>query len=186
VAGVELSEWAGLSGVSRQGVTWWLDAGVLAAGTVLVGAQERATAGVTVCAWVSSCGQGSGLGWRVAWLAGYLTGKGIASSKVVCGVGSGRNGHRTRLLSLLRDVSVGTVVAGPWERLACFGVGYLEAALAARGGKRIVVGQAEVSDDLVRDMAGVLRSLCARLCGCRSAGHRAERALAVAGGEQAA
>jgi putative resolvase len=96
---------------------------------------------------------------RVARLAGYLTAKGVAASKAVCEVGSGLNGYRTRLLSLLRDASVGTVVAGQRERLARFGVGCRVAAFAVRGRELIVAGQAEVSDDLVRDMVEVRHTL---------------------------
>jgi putative resolvase len=119
LAGVKLSEWAGINGVSRQGATRWLHAGVLpvpawrlAAGTVLVGAPERAAAGVVICARVSSFGQRGDLGRQVARLAGHVAARGVASSKVVCGVGSGLNGHCTRLLGLLRDASAGTIVAG--------------------------------------------------------------------------
>jgi putative resolvase len=193
LAGVKLPEWAGISRVSRQGAARWFYAGVqpvparqLAAGTFMVGAPGQAAAGVAVYALVSSSGLRSDLGRRVARLTGYLTANGIASSKVVCEVGSGRNGHRRRLLSLLRDESVGTVVAGHRERLARFGVGYREAALGAPGRKLIVAGRAGVSGDLVRDMAGVLTGLCAGLSGCRLAGHRAGLALAAAGREQAA
>jgi predicted site-specific integrase-resolvase len=193
VAGVKVPEWAGISGVSRQGATGWLHAGVLAvparqpaAGAFLVGAPERAVAGVVICAGVLSCGLRGDLGRRVAWLAGYLTAEGVAASMVVCEVGLGRNGHRRRLLSLVRDASAGTVVAGYRECLARFGAGYREAALAAPGRELIVVGQAGVGDDVVRDMAGVCTSLCARLYGRRPAGHRAGRAVAAAGGDQAA
>ena len=192
LAGVKLSEWAGISGVSRQGATWWLHAGVLpvparqlAAGAVLVDAPGQVAGGVAVCARVSSCGQRSDLGRQVARLAGYLTAKGIASSKVVCGAGSGRNGHRTRLLGLLRDAWAGTVMAGHRERLAHFGVGYREAILAAQERKLIVVGQAGVSDGLVRDMVAVVTSLCARRCGRRSAMHRAEFAVAAVSRDEA-
>ncbi len=101
-------------------------------------------------------------------------------------MGSGRNGHRTGLLSLLRDAWAGTIVAGHRECLARVGVGCREAAVAARGGKLIVAGQAGVSGDVVGDMVEVLTSLCAGLCGRRLAGHRAGLALAVAGGDQAA
>jgi predicted site-specific integrase-resolvase len=65
LAGVKLSEWAGISGVSRQSATWWFHAG-----TILAGAPERAAAGVAVYALVSSSGLRSDLGRRVAWLAG--------------------------------------------------------------------------------------------------------------------
>ena len=193
MAGVKLLEWAGMNGVSRQSATLWLDAGVLAvparqpaAGAFLVGAPERAVAGVAVCARVSSCGQRGDLGRQVAWLAGYLTAKSIAASRVVCEVGSGRNGHRARLLSLLRDASVGTVVAGHRERLARFGAGYREAAVAAQGRELIVAGQAGVSNDRVRDMVEVCTGFCARLYGRRPAKHRAELAVAAASRDQAA
>jgi putative resolvase len=192
LAGVEVLGWAGISGVSRRSVTGWFHAGVLpvparrlAAGANVVDAPERTGAGVAICAGVLSCGQRSDLDWQVGWLARYLTVKGIALSMVVSAVGSGRNGHRT-LLSLLRDASAGTVVAGHRERLARFGVGYREAALAVQGRELIVVGQAGVSDGPVRGMVEVLRSLCAGLYGCRPAKHRAVLGLAAAGREQAA
>jgi putative resolvase len=193
LAGVKVSEWAGISGVSRRSAARWLHAGVLpvrarrlAAGTIVVDAPERAAAGVAICGRVSSSGQRSDLGRRVAGLAGHLTVKGIAASKVVCEVGSGRNGHRSSLLSLLRDAWVGTVVAGHRERLARFGVGYRVAAFAAQGRKLIVVGQGEVGDDLVREMVEVVMSFCARLSGRRPAGYRAGLAVAAVRGDRAA
>jgi predicted site-specific integrase-resolvase len=192
LAGVKVSEWAGVNGVSRQSVTGWLHAGVvavparqLAAGAVLVGAPGQAAAGVAVCARVSSCGLRGDLGWQVARLAGYLTAKGIAASRAVCGVGSGRNGCRTRVLGLLRDASAGVVVAGHRERLARFGAGFLVAAVAAQGGKLIVVGRAGVSGGLVRDMVEVCTGLSAGRSGRRPAGHRAGLALAATRRDQA-
>jgi putative resolvase len=192
MTGVKLSEWARINGVSRQSAARWFDAGVLpvparrlATGTILAGVPDRATAGVVICARVSSCGKRGDLGRQVARLAEHLTANGLASSKVVSGVGSGLFGHRTRLLGLLRGAWVGTVVAGHRERLARFGAGYLEAGLAAQGRELIVAGQAEVSD-LVRGMVEVLTSFCARLCGRRSAKCRAEVALAAARGAGAA
>jgi predicted site-specific integrase-resolvase len=157
-----------------------------AAGTILAGVPDPATAGVAICARVSSSGQRGDLGRRVFRLAEYLTADGLAPAEIISGAGLGLSGHRTRLLGLLRDASVGTVVAGRRERLARFGVGYLEAAPAARGRKLIVVGQAEVSDELVRGVGEVLAGFCARLYGRRSAKHRAELALAAARGAGAA
>jgi predicted site-specific integrase-resolvase len=43
-----------------------------------------------------------------------------------------------------------------------------------------VIDDAEVDDDLVRDMTEVLTSFCARLYGRRAAAHRAAKALAAA------
>jgi len=56
----------------------------------------------------------------------------------------------------------------------------VEAALSAHGRRLVVVDDAEVDDDLVRDMVEVLASLCARLYGRRSARNRALKALGCA------
>jgi putative resolvase len=158
----------------------------LAASRILVDVPAQAAAGVAICAWVSSSGQRSDLDRQVARLAEYLTAQGVAPSKVVCGVGSGRSGYRTRLLALLRDALVGTIVVGHRGRLARCGVEYLEVDLAAQGRKLIVAGQAEVGDDRVRDMVEVLTSLCARLYGRRSARQGAGLALSAACSAEAA
>jgi putative resolvase len=183
MAGVKVSEWARANGVSRQSATRWLHSGVLlvpagqlATGTILVVVPGRAATGVAICARVSSCG----LDRQVAQLAECLTADGLAPAKIVSEVGSGLFGCCARLLGVLRDAWVGTVVAGHRACRARVGVEYLEAALAARGRKVIVVGRAEVSDDVGRDMVEVLTSFCARLYGRWSAKHRAEFALAAA------
>lgn len=99
----------------------------------------------------------------------------------VAEVGSGLNGSRTKLKRVLADRSVGTIVVERRERLARFGVEYVEAALAAQGRRLVVVEDREVDDDLVRDVTEVLTSMCAGLYGRRSARRRARRALAAAG-----
>ncbi len=63
------------------------------------------------------------------------------------------------------------------DRLARFGVEYLEAALSAQGRRIVVTDTGEPEYDLVRDTIEVLTSLCARLYGRRGARNRAMRAL---------
>ncbi len=67
------------------------------------------------------------------------------------------------------------------DRLARFGVEYLEAALAAQGRRVVVLDDAEVANDLVRDMVEVLTGFCARLYGRRSAKRRGVVAVEAAG-----
>jgi putative resolvase len=71
------------------------------------------------------------------------------------------------------------------ERVARFGVGYVEAALSAAGRRLVVVEDREVDEDLVGDVTVVLRSICARLYGRRGAKRRVERALAAAAQDEA-
>ena len=77
------------------------------------------------------------------------------------------SGHDLR--PVLSDPCVTVIVVEHRDRLARFGVGHREAALAAQG-RRIVVADAGAStEDLVGDMIEVLTSRCARLDGRRGA-----------------
>ena len=69
---------------------------------------------------------------------------------------------------------------GTTSRMCRFGFEYVEAALAGRGARILVMEDGELEDDLVRDVAEVMTSLRPRLYGRRSARRRAERALAAA------
>lgn len=185
---MKLAEWARDNGVSRQTAARWFHAGILpvparqlATGTILVDGPVKAASDVAIYARVSSGDQRADLNRQVARLVQHATGAGLAPTKVVSEVGSGLNGHRTKVLGLLRDAGVGTIVVEHRDRLACFGVEYLEAALAAQGRHVVVVKDAEVADDLVRDMVEVLTGFCARLYGRRSAKRRASVAVEAAG-----
>jgi predicted site-specific integrase-resolvase len=100
-------------------------------------------------------------------------------SRVVTETGSALNGHRRKFLALLRDPSVAVIAVEHRDRFARFGAEYVEAALAAQGRRLMVADPSEVDDDLVRDVAEILTSLCARLYGRRAAANRAARAMAA-------
>jgi putative resolvase len=188
---VKLLEWAQANGVSRQSATRWfhdrvlpVPARQLAVGMILVDEPARSGGGVAIYGRLSSSDQRSDIDRQVARLAEYLTASGSAPTKILSEVGSERAPHTPA--RALRDASVGTIVVEHRDRFARFGVEYLEATLAAQGRKLIVVEQAEVSEDVVRDMVEVLTSFCARLSGRRSAKHQAEQALATASTNKAA
>ena len=75
---------------------------------------------------------------------------------------------------------MGTIVVEHRDRFARFAVDYIRAALSAQGRTLVVVDDAEVDDDLVRDMTEVLTSFCARRYGKRAAANRAARMMAAA------
>ena len=87
------------------------------------------------------------------------------------------------LRKLLSDPNVSVIVVEHRERLARFGVEYIEAALAAHGRSVVVLDDKEVEDDLVRDMTEVLTAMCVRLYGRRSASRRAAAAVRAAAKE---
>jgi putative resolvase len=143
---------------------------------------KRESARTVLCARVSSHDQRSDLDRQVARLTEWATGQGMAVAEVAAGAGSGMNGKRRRLARLLAGATATTVVVEHRDHLARFGAGYLEAALPAQGRRIAVVDAGGADDDLVRDMTGVLTSLCARLYRRRGARNRAVRASGCARG----
>ncbi|MDA8267531.1 MAG: IS607 family transposase, partial [Actinomycetota bacterium] len=128
IVAVKLSEWAKANGVSRQSACCWFHAGVLpvparqlATGTILVEEPPAGRAGVALYARVSSGDQRADLDCQMSRISMQATADGLASTKVVAEVGSGLNGHRTKLLSLLKDPEVTTIVVEHRDRLARFG-----------------------------------------------------------------
>jgi len=150
----------------------------LGSGTIWVDvADARAEGRVVVYARVSSHDQRADLDRQVARLARWATENGYEVGEVVSEVGSGLNGKRPKIRRILSDPSVTVVVVEHRDRLARFGVEYLEAALSAQGRRIVVTDHGEAEDDLVRDMIEVLTSMCARLYGRRGARNRAMRAV---------
>ena len=132
----------------------------------------------TVCyARVSSADQKADLRRQADRLKAFALSMGVEAPEVVTETGSGMNEHRRKLNRLLADPTVGTIVVEHRDRLARVNFELVENALRAQGRRVIVVDDAELDDDLVRDMTEVLTSLCARLYGRRAAKHRAQAAL---------
>jgi len=191
---MKLSEWAADNGVQRDTAYRWFHAGILPVaaiqlptGTILVtggaGALAKGPAvaqKVALYARVSSSDQKGDLDRQLARLVVFASAKGMSVEKTVTEIGSGLNGRRTKLLHLLSDPTITTIVVEHRERLARFGTEYLEAVLSAQGRRLVVVEERELDDDVVRDMTEILTSFCARLYGKRSAKRRAEKALVAA------
>ena len=126
-----------------------------------------------VYARVSSGGQMEDLDRQVGRVVEWATQRGYRPDEVVKEIGPGLNGNRLRLRRLVADHTAGTIVVEHRERLSRFGFEYLEAALSGRGARILVMEDAELEDELVRDVTEVMTSLCARLYGRRSARRRA-------------
>jgi predicted site-specific integrase-resolvase len=150
---------------------------------ILVGdleTQSLEDGSTAVYARVSSGDQRADLDRQVARVSTWATSQGLSIDRVVTEIGSGRNGKRRKFLALLADPPVTTIVVEHRDRFAKFGSEYVAASLPANGRRLVVVDDAEVDDDLVRDMTEVLTSFCARLYGRSGAAHRAAKALAAA------
>jgi predicted site-specific integrase-resolvase len=181
---VNLAEWAESQGIARVTAYRWFREGKLpvparkVGGLILVEAPVGgSSAGSTVVyARVSSGDEKLDLDRQVARVVQWATDNGMRVDRVVTEVGSALNGRR-KFLGLLGDPAVSTIVVEHRTRFARFAVEYVEAALSAEGRKLIVVDDAEVDDDLVRDMTEILTWFCARLYGKRAAAHRARQMI---------
>ena len=186
---MKLADWARQNGVDYKTAYRWFRANTLPVsawqhpqtGTILV---EKPTTtdsgGVALYARESSSDQRADLDRQIARLAKYAADQQMRVVDTVTEIGSGLNGQRKKLMRVLTNPKIGTVVVGHRDRLARFGSEYIESALAASGRTVVVVDNSEMQDDLVQDMIDVLRSFCARLYGRRAAKDRALRALEAA------
>jgi len=186
---MNLREWADQQGVHPQTAYRWFRTSTLPVPArkmgelILVGdleiKPERRNI-TAVYARVSSADQRADLNRLVARVSAWAIGDGLSVDRIVTEVASGLNGKRRRFLSLLNDQAVTTIVVEHRDRFARFGSEYVAASLEASGRRLVVVDDAEVDDDLVRDRTGVLTSFCAHLYGKRAVANRAAKALAAA------
>ena len=150
---------------------------------VLVGDLETSspdTGTTAVDARVSSTDQRADLVSQVSRVSVGATAQGHSSDRVVTDVGSGLLATPREFLALLADSSVTTSVVEHRDRVAGRGSECVAASRAANERRLVVVDDADVDDDLVRDVTEVLTSFCARLDGRRAGAHRSAKALAAA------
>lgn len=183
---MKLSEWAKKQGISYKTAWRWVRQNRMPvpfeqtpSKTILVKELENKSNLAAIYARVSSTDQKLDLDRQIARLANFASERGLLIGKIVAEVGSGLNGRRPKLIRLLADPEVNTIIVEHRDRLARFGFEYIEAALWASGRKIIVLDLSETTDDLVQDMIEVLTSFCARLYGKRGARNRARQALEV-------
>lgn len=187
--GKKLSTWAEEQGVHYRTAMKWLHNGTLPVPVKrtpgghyrVVEEVAEAPVGQRVILYgrVSSSDQKGDLTRQMDRLRTFSAARGFASVEIVEEVGSGLNGHRRKLTKLLADPKARVIVVEHRDRLARFGVEYLEAALSAQGRSILVVEAGEQKLDLVQDFIDVVTSMCARIYGKRAAKNRARRALAA-------
>ncbi len=185
---MKITDWARHAGIHPKTARRWFHQGVLPAparqlstGTILVDAPPEANgAAAALYARVSSWEHRADLDRQLGRLSAWAARTGLAVVRTEAEVGSGLTGRRRRLIRLLADPTISTIVVEHRDRLARFGEEYLEAALRAQGRRVVVTDPGETTGDLEREMVDVLTAFCARLYGRRSARNRARRALTAA------
>jgi predicted site-specific integrase-resolvase len=182
---MKLSKWANQQGITYKTAWKWYKTGKLPVkatqmptGTIIVYPEATtARTKVTIYARVSSADQEEDMARQAARLKDYASGNGWTVASVVDEVGSGLNGRRKKLLKLLSDPAVGVILVEHSDRLARFGVEYIEAALASQGRSIVVADETEEMADIWQDFIDLVTSMCARIYGKRGARNRAKKAI---------
>jgi putative resolvase len=179
---MRLSEYAKKMGVTyTTAFRWWkagkLDASQLDTGTVIVRepAQPQEALKIALYARVSSGEQKDDLERQVQRIKDYASARGYQVSKVVQEVASGLNDQRPKLMKLLLDASIGTIVVEHKDRLTRFGFNYIEQLLTMQGRKIEVIYPSDTDNSLIDDFVSVITSLAARIYGKRNSKKRAEQ-----------
>jgi len=133
---------------------------------------------VAVYARVSSSENKSNLQTQKDRLISYANAKGYKVDKVVTEIGSGLNDKRPKLEKLLTDKSIDIIIVEHKDRLARFGLNYIEKLLALDDRKIEIINlQENDRDDLMQDFVSIITSFCARLYGQRRSKRQTEKLI---------
>ena len=180
---MKLSQYAKQQGISYKTAWRWYKAGQLdayktATGIVIVRdpiIQAPMIGRVALYARVSSADQKSDVTRQLERLHEYALAKGYQVAKEVTEIASGLNDQRPKLMKLLMDASIGTIVVEQKDRLTRFGFNYIEQFMHMQGRKLEVIFPSDTDNELVDDFVSVITSMCSRIYGRRNSKRCAEQ-----------
>lgn len=172
----KISKYAKLQGVTPRTIWRWIKDGKLTiertdTNRVLVVIDELTEIKqkkVAIYSRVSSSENKDNLEKQKQRLLDYCAAKGYVVSNVVTEIGSGLNDNRVKLEKLITDDSIDIIVVEHKDRLARFGINYIEKLLEMRNRSIEVINlQSNDTDDLMQDFVSIITSFTARLYGLR-------------------
>lgn len=179
----KISHFAKLNKVTYRTVWNWIQQGKVETvrtetGRVLIVQDEQKSLNVAVYARVSSSENKDNLEPQKDRLISYCNAKGYQVSKIVVEIGSGLNDKRPKLESLLLDRTINLIVCEHSDRLARFGLNYIQKLLELDGRKiEIINPQLNEKEDLMQDFVSIITSFTARLDGQRWTKRKTEQLI---------
>jgi predicted site-specific integrase-resolvase len=147
-------------------------------GTIRIIENIETTLNVGIYARVSSSENKDNLERQKQRLLDYCAAKGYKVSSIVTEIGSGLNDTRPKLERLLLDASITLIVVEHKDRLARFGLNYIEKLLSMQHRKiEIINPQTNEIDDLMQDFVSIITSFTARLYGKRPSKRGTEKLI---------
>lgn len=184
---VKLTTYAKLNDVTPRTVWNWIKKGLVKyerteTNRILIIVDDEHTKitppRVVVYARVSSVENKENLEAQKNRLVSYANAKGYKVDKIVTEIGSGLNDKRPKLEKLLTDKTIDIIVVEHKDRLARFGINYIEKLLSLDNRKIEVVNpQTNERDDLMQDFVSIITSFCARLYGKRRTKRQTEKII---------
>lgn len=135
---------------------------------IVVDEEVKKDLNCAIYARVSSSENKSNLEKQKERLLDYCAAKGYKVTKIVTEIGSGLNDNRVKLESILLDTSISIIVVEHKDRLARFGINYIEKLLELSNRKIEIINTNDNDrDDLMQDFVSIITSFTARLYGQR-------------------
>lgn len=147
-------------------------------GHILIIENESETFNVAIYARVSSSENKDNLERQKERLISYCNAKGYQVSKIVTEIGSGLNDTRPKLESILLDNSINLIVVEHSDRLARFGLNYIQKLLSLNNRRiEILNPQENEEHDLMQDFVSIITSFASRLYGKRRSKRATEKLI---------
>lgn len=133
---------------------------------------------VAIYARISSSENKSNLETQKQRLLDYCAAKGYQVKRIVTETGSGLNDKRPKLESLLTDYSIKIIVAEQTDRIARFGLNYINKLLEMQGRRfEIINSSNDDKKELIDDFVAIITSFCARIYGHRRSKRKTEKII---------
>lgn len=183
---MKLSEYARRNNISyRTAHRHWklglISGRQLETGTIVVSEnpdKSKENTGVVLYTRVSSSENKSNLDSQMERLKGYAAAKGYKVTKEIKEIGSGLNDSRKLLASILKDDNWAILIVEHKDRLARFGIKYLEILLDKLNKKIEIINDSDNdTQDIVQDFVSIVTSFCARLYGIRRSKRKTEQLI---------
>jgi len=156
----------------------------LKTGTILIDIEEEGNENITkntrvvLYTRVSSSENKTNLDTQLDRLRSFAVAKGYTITKEIKEIGSGLNDKRPKLAEILKDDNWDVIIVEHKDRLARFGLNYLELLLNKQNKKIEVINEClNEKEDLMTDFVSIITSFCSRLYGLRRNKRRTEQII---------
>ena len=180
----KISQYAKENNVTIRTVWRWIEKGRLIIERTptnrifIVEDLEEKPLSVAIYCRVSSSENKNNLETQKERLISYCNAKGWKVDKIVTEIGSGLNDTRPKLEKLLLDTTISIIVVEHKDRLARFGINYIQKLLEKDQRKIEIVNNVDSDkEELVQDFVSIITSYCARIYGNRRSKRKTEKLI---------